>query len=168
MVPQTGLHMTLERIAYEDEISPRQLDAVAEAATRSCRAIAPLEITVGDLGGTSGAIGFSAYPRQPINDLRNSLRAATVDAHPTARLRPGAFHPHVTIAYCNTADIPAAPVVTAVKNVNTYPVALTVGSRSLAGATFPPSTRLCLDDRLPAAALGHLSAGDTRLGFDAW
>lgn len=131
LTPPDALHMTLERIGFEREISPQQLGAVLAAATRSCLTIAPLEITVGKLGGTSGAVGFSAYPRQPIQNLRSSLRAATLKAHPIARVQATTFHPHVTIAYSNTADLPAAAAVEAVKSLNGVAAELTVTDVSL-------------------------------------
>lgn len=131
LTPAADLHMTLERIAFEEEISTRQLDAIAQAAEKTCQTINPLEITIEHLGGTSGAIGFDAYPRQPIRELRDRLRAATASTYPAARFRTGAFHPHVTIAYSNT-DRSAAQAVAAVNALNgSVSATLTVADVSL-------------------------------------
>ncbi|HZM74566.1 MAG TPA: 2'-5' RNA ligase family protein [Candidatus Limnocylindrales bacterium] len=117
LTPPADLHMTLERIAFEEEISPQQLDEVAKAGEKTCETIRPLEFAVEHLGGTSGAVGFNAYPREPIHDLRDRLRAATASAYPAARFRTGEFDPHITIAYCN-AEVPAAQAVATVKALN--------------------------------------------------
>lgn len=144
-----ALHMTLERIAFEGEISQNQLTAVRAAAARACSAIAPIEFTVGRIGGTPGAIGFSAYPAGPIRELRNALRTATQLAYPDARLRPPDLTPHVTIAYCNDADAPTTPTVDAVRALRGDATRLTVTAVSLV-----------LLERLPRAytwqTIGHL------------
>ncbi|MEU8007214.1 2'-5' RNA ligase family protein [Catellatospora sp. NPDC049111] len=126
-----ALHMTVERIAFEGEITNAQLAAVTSSAAEVCQSIAPIELTVGRLGGTPGAVGFSAYPPQPASDLRNALRAVTVTAFPAARLRPASFDPHVTIAYCNTDDIPAARAVEAVKSLQGHATSLRITEVSL-------------------------------------
>jgi 2'-5' RNA ligase len=124
--PPSGLHMTLDRIAVDGEIAPRVLRSVADAARDACRDMAPFEFHVGGLGGTPGAIGFSAFPREPIRQLRDVLRAATLSVHPGVAVKASEFHPHVAIAYCN-ADVPAAPAVAAVERlVGLAPVAYRV------------------------------------------
>jgi hypothetical protein len=79
-----ALHMTIERVAFDSEISPHELDAVTEAAAQRCLTIAPLEMTVGHLGGTSGAIGFSAA-RPGVRQRPVRPPAARLDDHPAGR-----------------------------------------------------------------------------------
>src|ERR1700722_14572468 len=64
LIPLGGLHLSLDRIAFEDDITLDQLRAIEITATSACREIAPLGITVGALGGTRSAIGFTASPGQ--------------------------------------------------------------------------------------------------------
>jgi 2'-5' RNA ligase len=118
LTPATDLHLTLDRIAVESEIPSDRLDAIEAAAIAACARIPPFEITVGSLGGTSGAIGFSAYPDQPIRRLRDTLRIITQSVCPEARPNRSQFHPHVTIAYCNSDGVPAAEVITAVEQLD--------------------------------------------------
>jgi 2'-5' RNA ligase len=106
LVAENDLHLTLDRIAFEGDVSPTQLSVIEAAAIRACGEIMPFDVSIGSLGGTPGALGFSATPSEPIRHLRDALRDATLSVHPDAPIKGGKFHPHVTIAYCNSADIP--------------------------------------------------------------
>jgi len=117
-VPPESLHLTLDRIAFEDGITPAGLDATAAAAQRACQAIPPFTITVGPLGGTRGAVGFTAAPPRPVRDLRDALRAATLSACPAAPVTPHETAPHVTIAYSNSDGVAAAEAITAAEQLN--------------------------------------------------
>lgn len=131
--PERSLHLTLDRIAFANQISPRQIRAIESAAVSACRKIPYFHITVGDLGGTRGAIGFSVYPHQPIRDLRDSLRAATLSAYPEAPADRADFQPHITIAYANTNGIPATEIVSKAEQLNAtiLPADVTVSDVSL-------------------------------------
>lgn len=112
-----GLHMTLDRVAAEGEVTVEVLEAVAAAGARACSEVPVFDISVGGLGGTLGAIGFSAFPREPLRRLRNLLREATLSVLPHAPVRTNEFHPHVAIAYCN-ANVEAATVMAAVEKLS--------------------------------------------------
>ena len=118
LTPVGDLHLTLDRIAFEGELADGQLAAIEAAARQACRNIARFEITISLLGGVSGAIGFTALPKQPIRDLKDVLRAATLSAYPDAPIRQSRFHPHVAIAYANSDDVPAAEVISAMEKLN--------------------------------------------------
>jgi 2'-5' RNA ligase len=139
LTPPSGLHLTLDRIAFEDDVTRNDLSAVEAAAGRVCQKIAPFEITIGALGGTPGAIGFTAYPERPIRFLRDAVRGATLSVHPSAPIKHSAFHPHVAIAYCNSDDIPATETVAAVEGVRaTASVRATIKDVSLVLLTRRP------------------------------
>lgn len=112
------LHLTLDRVAFADQITPDRLGAIEAAAMRACAEIPPFDITIGCLGGTAGAIGFTAYPTRPIRELRDALRAATLSVCPSAPVRRPDFHPHVAIAYANSDNVPAAEAVAAVEKLH--------------------------------------------------
>jgi len=118
LTPVPGLHLTLDRIAFDGDITPDQLAAVEAAAADACRTVAPFAVTVGALGGTRGAIGFTACPARPVRDLRDALRAATLSVCPQAPVRGAEFHPHVAIAYANSDGIPAAEAIAAVEKLH--------------------------------------------------
>ena len=128
LTPLRDLHLTLDRIAPEDDITPDQLGTIEAAAIRACREIPPFDITIGSLGGTRGAIGFTVSPAQPLRDLRDTFRAAVLSACPDAPVRHSGLYPHVTIAYANSDGVPAAEVVAAVGKLN---------ATARAGATVP-------------------------------
>lgn len=117
LVPLDDLHMTLERVAFENEIDEQQLLAVESAAVAASVEIEPFTISVGPLAGSSGAISFTASPRAPLAALRDRLDDATKAAFP-ARGQPESrrFRPHVGIAYSNTTT-PSAPVIAAVEQL---------------------------------------------------
>jgi 2'-5' RNA ligase len=111
LTPIRDLHLTLDRVAFDGDITPDQIDAIEDAAIRACRDMQPLDVTIGYLGGTAGAIGFNAYPACQIRDLRDTLRAATLSIYPGAPVGDPSFHPHVAIAYSNSDDVPTAEVI---------------------------------------------------------
>jgi 2'-5' RNA ligase len=112
------LHLTLDRVAFADQITSDRLGAIEDAAMRACAEIPSFDITIGCLGGTPGAIGFTAYPTQRIRELRDALRAATLSVCPGAPVRRPDFHPHVAIAYANSDNVPAAEAVAAVEKLS--------------------------------------------------
>ena len=57
------LHMTLDRVAFEGSVSADELQVLIRRANDECASLAPFKIHVGGLGGTAGAIGFSASRR---------------------------------------------------------------------------------------------------------
>lgn len=117
-VPPPGLHMTLDRIGTESGVTTAQLRSIEAAARRACQAIPPFRVTLGPVEGSAGAVGFMAAPVGRIHQLRDALRAATRSACPDAPVMREAPPPHVTIAYANTDDVPAADAIAAVGKLN--------------------------------------------------
>lgn len=117
-VSLSELHLSLDRIAFEGDLTQDQLSAIQAAAVRACREISPFDITIGALGGTPGAIGFTASPEQPIRELRDAFRASTLSVCPDAPVNRSQIHPHVTIAYANSDRVPAGEAVAMVERLN--------------------------------------------------
>jgi 2'-5' RNA ligase len=127
LMPWRGLHLTLDRIAPDRDVTPERLRDVEAAAISACRKIPPFEVTIGSLGGTPGAIGFTARPARPIRELRDTLRSATLSAYPNAPVKRSEFHPHVAIAYANSDNVPAVEAIAAVEKLNsTAQVSVTI------------------------------------------
>ena len=116
--PVDGLHMTLDRIAFETEVSPSQIRELASATAEATRKLSPFDINLGGLGGTPGALGFRAFPQDPLQHLRDVIRATTLSVHPSAIAKGPEFHPHVALAYCNS-DVPAAEAIAAAERLST-------------------------------------------------
>jgi len=120
-VSDDGLHLTLDRIAFEDQIGVERLRVVEEAGRTCAKNVTPFNISIGALGGTPGAVGFNVFPRRPVLLLREALRAATLSAYPHAPIKGGIeFTPHVTIAYCNASE-PSSRAITTVERLHSLP-----------------------------------------------
>jgi 2'-5' RNA ligase len=121
-VPITDLHMTIERVAFDDEISETKLDQIASAADEACRTFSPFTLYIGPLAGSSGAISFSASPHATIAHLRNTLVTATKTVLGEAS-RPDSAHfrPHVGIAYCNK-DVAMEPIISTITPFRRIPI----------------------------------------------
>ncbi len=121
-VPLTDLHMTIERVAFDEEINETELDQIASVAEEACRALSPFTLYVGPLAGSSGAISFSASPYETIARLRNTLVTATKTVLGEVSSPDGAhFRPHVGIAYCND-DVAAGPIINTVRSIRRMPI----------------------------------------------
>jgi 2'-5' RNA ligase len=102
-VPPGGLHMTLGRIDHDATITSERLHAIEAAATRACAEIAPFTISIGGISGTTGAIGLSAWPKAPIQHLRELLQQTTTGERSTDT--GDGFHAHVALGYCNADNV---------------------------------------------------------------
>jgi hypothetical protein len=117
LVAADGIHMTLAKVAFADEIDQAGLNRVARAAGCAVAGLGGIPVTVGPLAGSRGALSFSASPRAAIDHLRRTLVRATRDAgYPAETNTAGSFRPHVGIAYCNrTTD--ARPIIEQVRKL---------------------------------------------------
>jgi len=138
-VPPHGLHMTIDRIAPEGGLTAAQLNSVSATARLACQAISPFRISLGELSGTRGAIGFDVTPVAPISQLRDTLRAATLSVRQDAAAAREEMIPHITIAYGNTDGVPAADAIAAVEKLN--------ASMPRAEATIRQATVILLERR---------------------
>ncbi len=112
LVPAAGLHLTVQRVAFTDEISISDAHAIADAAHDRYAALPVVTAMVGPLAGSSGAVRFSVGPHQPLRRIRETARDAIAqvrgaDAVPA---RATDFVPHVSIAY-NSRPTEARPII---------------------------------------------------------
>ncbi len=99
ITPPDRLHLTLDRISRPYTCTFEQRASIVEAAQHACRNLRPFTLSVDRLTNIRGAIGFAISPAQPVMELRDTLRAATISVLPQASLKESASDPHVTIAY---------------------------------------------------------------------
>lgn len=99
LTPTDGLHLTLDRIAYDGAANREQVEAIAEAARVACRKVGPFALTVAPGAKLRGAIGFAVSPAAQIRTLRDALRSATLSVLPDAPVRDSSSTPHLTIGY---------------------------------------------------------------------
>jgi hypothetical protein len=116
-VPLRSLHLTVERVGYSRDCSPRLLRDVTQAARQACRDVEQFTLTIGALGGTTTAVGFRAVPDERTVRLRDVLQEATMTVYPGAPVRNSPLIPHISIAYCNS-NAPATRAIAAVEGLS--------------------------------------------------
>lgn len=129
-VPALGLHLTMPRVGWADEVSPDQATEVAHAAASSCSAMRSFKLNIGPLSGSAGAVRFSVSPWGRVVALHRHLQGAiSTVLGPTER--DPEFRPHVGIAYCNRA-VSAQPLIDRVSALRSLPaVTVPVGQVDL-------------------------------------
>ncbi|MEX5710656.1 2'-5' RNA ligase family protein [Parafrankia sp. FMc6] len=132
-VPPDGLHLTLRRLAFTDQIGRADVDRAVEQTCVRLAGVEPFSLAVGPLAGSSGAVRFSVLPWAPVVAVRDGLiEAITAVLGPAAVVvKPNGFRPHVGIAYCNSRT-DAHPIISAVRELRELPpVRVTVGAVAL-------------------------------------
>jgi len=127
LVPTASLHITMQRLAFTDEVSPEVAAAVVDRVRRRCADFPAIPIEIGPLAGSPGAVRFSVGPPGPVSRLRDLIRESIAEVRGPAALpeRASRFVPHVSIAYHNTpAD--ARPLIQRVASLRHLPPAATV------------------------------------------
>lgn len=101
-VPLDGLHLTIARVGSADQISPTCASDVLATARRAISGLAPIQLTIGPLTGSRGAVRFTVAPWGPLLDIHDRLLGATEEVLGRSHGHPrGHIRPHVGIAYCN-------------------------------------------------------------------
>lgn len=123
LVPLDTVHLTIQRVAFTDELSAASLEAVATVVSERCQHVAPFGLRIGWLAGSAGAIRLTALPVAPLAAVRATvtMHDAIVDSQgdPPA-CSTEEFWPHVSIAYSNTAQ-PVAPIVARIEALRRLP-----------------------------------------------
>jgi 2'-5' RNA ligase len=117
-VPLDGLHLTLPKVGWADELTEDQIEQVVRAATQDVALFPRFELEVGPLAGSSGAVRFSVNPWDPVNSLFATLSRAGRDN--TGLNFDNSFRPHIGIAYCNAA-IDATDLIATVRELRSLP-----------------------------------------------
>ena len=120
LVDGSELHMTLEHVGFAEDVDAERLRVVQRSADRLLTGFGPLEITIGPLAGSTGALRFSAEPRDRLNALRSFLVLANHESGIPVDSEEQPFRPHVGIAYCNR-NTDARPIVAQVEALRTLP-----------------------------------------------
>jgi len=119
-VPADGLHLTVRRLAFTDEIDPVTLTTVTCQVVEQCRHQPAFRLRVGPLAGSSGAVRFTVTPWEPLIRLRDAVDdVSSACGLPAVKQR---FRPHVGIAYSNR-DTPAKPIIDRVTALRDLPPA---------------------------------------------
>jgi 2'-5' RNA ligase len=106
------LHMTIQGVAYRDQLAAEQINAIARRAAKRCADLAPFDLSLGPISGFRAGTFVRAEPWASVQQLRERLRTAVTDVLGADALPPegSPFKPHMSITYCH-ADAPAAPLI---------------------------------------------------------
>ncbi len=130
LVDAAELHMTLERVGFAEDIDAARIRTVQRSAARLLAGFGTLDITVGPLAGSTGALSFSIEPRNRIGELRSLLVLANRESGIPVDGEEQAFRPHVGIAYCNRST-DARPIIAQVETLRTLPTVNVRNSEAL-------------------------------------
>jgi len=124
-VPDRWLHMTLQDVAFLDEVSARHVDDVIDGASDALAQLKPFDITflTAQVGTEGVFLPLADSPK--LTSLRHSLRAAVTHAGITPPGEAESFWPHVSVAYCH-ASAPSQPVTEALGRTPGDPATVTI------------------------------------------
>lgn len=101
-VPAPWLHLTVEDVAFVDEIAPQQVHELVAAAASTIEGWRALPLFLGPVAPMGDALVLEARPEEHLRELRERLRACTSVALGPDRVRgPQDFRPHVSFGYVN-------------------------------------------------------------------
>jgi 2'-5' RNA ligase len=122
LVPLDGLHMTVQGVAFADDITQDQVAEIGAHARHLCSSFSSFDLTVGPLAGYPSGVFLRASPWEPVRGLRDRLRRAIGNTIGPRRVpdEPRRFKPHVSVGYCN-AEVPAAELIDRVERLREIP-----------------------------------------------
>jgi 2'-5' RNA ligase len=134
-VPSPWLHLTVQDVAFVDEIAPRQIDDLVEAAASAIVGWAAPPLVLGPVTLFGTALVLEAGPRRDLRELRDRLRACTAVAVGPDKVRgPQHFKPHVSFAYIN-ARCDSRQVLEPIEGLGEERVVVSVPRLTLAAVT---------------------------------
>jgi hypothetical protein len=126
LVPGRWLHLTMQGIGFEGEVSAADLASIAQTAVVSLLSVPAAEITVGTPRAVSEGVGSWVSPAGALDPVRDTLRAAIGHVWGTLNVpETQEWSPHVSFAYAN-ADADGEPYDAALSGL--APVVATVNS----------------------------------------
>ena len=121
LVPVAGVHLTVGRVGFADELPVQTAMAVGAHAQQAANRPPAFELAFGPLTGSRGAIRFSLGPWTPLVELHRFLAGATrAVLGERCVMDTASFRPHVSIAYAHTR-VPVPEVVAALDPVRAVP-----------------------------------------------
>jgi 2'-5' RNA ligase len=121
-IPREWLHITMQGLAFVDDISAEDLASVVKTARTALAQLEPFTLVFNRPLIRPEALVLVPEDVKPLNDLRNTVRSAIENALGQGTLDLGStdFQPHVSFAYVN-ADQAAAEALTALEGVESTP-----------------------------------------------
>jgi len=134
-VPPQWLHLTLEDVAFVDELAPAQVEDIVELAGVAVDGWSAPPLTLGPVAAMGSALVLEAGPREKLRELRDRLRACTALAVGPDRVRgPEQFRPHVSFGYIN-GPCEARAMVEPIEDLVSEHITVSVPQLTLAAVT---------------------------------
>jgi 2'-5' RNA ligase superfamily len=124
LIPLRWLHLTMQGVAFTDEISETELSGIVAAARKRLANQPPVVLNVGPAFVDPEAIMFDVQPTDALDPVRASIRSAIFDVRGTVA-ESDQWTAHISLAYSNT-DGPATPFANALSRVTDPPAPVTV------------------------------------------
>ena len=100
LVPDRWLHLTTQGLAFTDEITGSEVQAVVSAATDRVREFRPVRAVVGPARVTPEALLLDVTPAGDLADVRAAIRDAIAAVRGRDKLgESDEWMPHVSVAY---------------------------------------------------------------------
>ena len=144
LIPSRWLHLTMQGIGFTDQISEREIAAVAGALRDHFRTVTPPVVTFHRPAVWPDAITLPANPASALRELRQGAYGVIQAVLGRARMHESTeavaqYRPHVSVAYVN-APGPAQPIVSALQD--TSPGAVTTAIDAASVLTFHRDNRM--------------------------
>ena len=130
LVPDHGLHLTMQGLGFTDEVALSDADTIVEAATERLQAMPPFDLTLNRPQITPEAIRWEAQPGHAPAAARTHIRDAIATVWEHVPEQDDQFAPHVSIAYSNAGG-PAGPLQAALQTARTEPATATISAIEL-------------------------------------
>jgi len=131
LIPAQWLHLTMQGIAFTDEIDEQYVRDIADAARKRLESQPPVPLTIGPAIVDPEAVMMEPQPAATLNPVRSSIRAAIGDVLGAARVPESEeWAPHISLAYSNSRGL-AAPFIEAITSAGSRPVDLTISAVQL-------------------------------------
>ena len=130
LVPDRGLHMTMQGVGLVQDVPAAELAALVDAARKRLSGLRPIALHLDKPTFTPEAIRWDPEPVLPVAELRSALRDAIHEIWGDVPESADGFIPHVTIAYGNRVSF-AGPIIAAIEDASIPPVTVTIETADL-------------------------------------
>jgi 2'-5' RNA ligase superfamily len=128
LVPLRWLHLTMQNVAFTDEVAEHDVAGVLAAAQKLCGQLEPFQLACDDAEVRQEAIALRLAPAAPVSRLRDTLRSAiqsVLGTVPEAPEHAHGFEPHISLAYSNLEGA-SEPYVSAIAGLRPATVSVRV------------------------------------------
>jgi hypothetical protein len=126
LIPIRWLHLTMQGVAFTDEISWQEVADIIDAARMHLATQHSVSLAAGPAFVDPEAIMLELPSANALYPVRKSIRAAIAEVRGAANVPEAEqWNPHISLAY-SSSDGPAAPYVKALQTVAHSPTDLTI------------------------------------------